>query len=106
MLASVSIVIDQVEIKLQLSIIIDYYIQWPFIQVDVYEFFYILNLGCVDDLNGFDGYNCNRYKKYCDDSYIGPFGIGHDWYRSFRAACKGTCSQYASSYCTAVTCKG
>ena len=68
--------------------------------------FYILNLGCVDDPNGFDGYNCNKYEKYCDDSYIGTFGIGHDWYRSFRAACKRTCSQYASSYCTAVTCKG
>ena len=77
-----------------------------FIQVDANGFFDVINLGCVDDLNGFEGYNCSQYEKYCSDSYIGVGTIGHDWYRRFRAACKSTCSRYASSYCTAVTCKG
>ena len=72
--------------------------------------FQIIHLGCVDDLNGYDGYNCSEYEKYCSDSYKPDYRedyyILDNWYRKFRAACKNTCSRYASSYCIAVTCKG
>ena len=60
----------------------------------------IIILGCVDDVIGYKGYACSTYQQYCKDSNIG------DWYNKFRAACKSTCSRYASSYCNAVTCKG
>ena len=60
----------------------------------------MINLGCVDDGNGYAGYECSTYEKYCRDSYVS------DWYNKFRAACKSTCSRYASPYCNAVTCKG
>ena len=83
--------------------------QLPFIQFDAYIFFDTMNLGCVDDPNGFQGYNCSEYEKYCSDSYKDvnfEYDANYDWYRRFRAACKSTCSRYASSYCTEVTCKG
>ena len=77
--------------------------------MDANVLFDIINVGCVDDPNGYEGYDCSQYEKYCSDSYIqwmGNHGVGNDWYRRFRAACKSTCSRFASSYCTAVTCKG
>ena len=66
--------------------------------------------GCADNYIGYDmvtrktftrrRYDCEDYKAQCRSDYTS------DWSKQVRAACKNTCSQYASEYCNQNTCKG
>ena len=47
-----------------------------------------------------NGYNCEDYEAQCRSDYTS------EWSKKVRAACKNTCSHYASEYCTQNTFKG
>ena len=71
-------------------------------------------LGCSDEYLGYDmetktnGYDCNKYVITATSEPCKSTGSvwSAAWTRKFRAACKNTCSLYASDYCNQNTCHG
>ena len=71
-------------------------------------------LGCSDEYLGYDmetktnGYDCNKYVITATSEPCKSTGSvwSPAWSRKFRAACKNTCSLYASDYCNQNTCHG
>ena len=71
-------------------------------------------LGCADEYLGYDmetktnGYDCKEYVITSTSEPCKSTGSvwSAAWTRKFRAACKNTCSLYASDYCNQNTCHG
>ena len=66
---------------------------------------YITLSGCVDNPDGYDDYKCNEYEKYCSFEWFQD-DSDDNFGRKFQAACKNTCSHFASPYCSKVICQG
>ena len=71
-------------------------------------------LGCGDEYLGYDkatktnGYDCKDYAITTTSEPCKSAGStwSSEWSTMFRAACKNTCSLYASDYCNQNTCHG
>ena len=71
-------------------------------------------LGCADEYLGYDmetktnGYDCKEYAITTTSEPCKRAGSTWSpaWSKMFRAACKNTCSLYASDYCNQNTCHG
>ena len=71
-------------------------------------------LGCGDEYLGYDkatktnGYDCKDYAITYSSEPCKSAGStwSSEWSTMFRAACKNTCSLYASDYCNQNTCHG
>ena len=51
-----------------------------------YHVFITIDLDCIDDPDGYDGYKCAEKPDYCTSSGTSP-----GWYRLFTSRCKKTC---------------
>ena len=71
-------------------------------------------IGCADEYLGYDmetktnGYDCKEYAITTTSEPCKRRGSTWSltWSNMFRAACKNTCSLYASEYCNQNTCHG
>ena len=51
----------------------------------------ITDIDCVDDPNGYGGYECKSNKDYCNVEWYDKV-----WYEQFRAFCRKTCKNCQS----------